>query len=282
MSANMERGPIQRNEMQAADVASLLKRVQMPTVQHLLHASLEPTRSAIQAISPVGDPQQWVALHLILGTALRLRAPNLALRERGDSYVGSLRAFEAALAECCDRQNARALRHARVGTNQFSLQVTACASGPDGVQMVMDATSVSIAEGIEKLERAIAVFTDNAEAIDRRRDLREWVIARSNLGCALTLLGQRTHDMGGVQRIERAIDVLRDAAAACMSDALLDERASIHVNLAEAFQALADRGMPGERLRHIERSLDWMAQALGHFAPEECRWLLELDGAGFA
>ena len=254
----------------------------MPTVQHLLHASLEPTKDAIQATSPMRDPQQWVALHLILGTALRLRAPRLPSRERAEAYGGSLHAFEAALAECCERKSVRELRPTGLGTSQFSLQVTACAAGPDGVQMVMDATSVSIAEGIEKLERAIRVFTDNAESIDRRTDLRAWVVARSNLGCALTMLGQRTHDMGGVQRMERAIDVLRDAAAACTGTALLDERASIHVNLSEAFQGLADRAMPGERLRHMERSLDWMAQALGHWEPEEYRWLMELDGAAFA
>ena len=254
----------------------------MPTVQHLLHASLEPTRDAIQAISPMRDPQQWVTLHLILGTALRLRAPRLPLHERTEVYVESLHAFEAALAECCERRRARELRHARVGTNQFSLRVTACASGPDGVQMVVDAASVSISEGIEKLDRAISVFTDNAESLDRRTELREWVAARSNIGCALTMLGQRTHGMGGVRRIERAIDVLRDAAAACVGDPMLSERASIYVNLSEAFQGLAERAMPGERLRHIERSLEWMAHALEYFAPEECRWLLELDRAGFA
>jgi hypothetical protein len=268
--------------MQAADVASFLRSVQMPTVQHLLHASLEPTRDAIQATSSTWDPHQWVALHLILGTALRLRASSLPLRERTDALVESLHAFEAALAECCERKGARELRQACVGTNQFSLQVSACTAGPDGVQMVMDATSVSIAEGIEKLERAICLFTDNAESVDRRVNLSAWVIARSNLGCALTMLGQRTHDMGGVQRIERAIDILSDAASACGGADLLDERASIHVNLSEAFQALADRAMPGERLRHVERSLDWMARALGHLVPEEYRWLLELDGAAFA
>ncbi len=213
---------------------------------------------------------------------MRLRASRLPPCERAEAYEESLHAFEAALAECCERKKARELRHARVGTNQFSLQVTACTAGPDGVQMVMDASSVSVAEGIEKLERAISMFTDNAESIDRRTDLREWVIARSNLGCALTMLGQRTHGMNGVQRIERAIDVLRDAAAVCATNALLEERASIHVNLSEAFEALADRAMPGERLRHMEHALDWMAQALGHFVPDEYRWLLELDGAGFA
>ena len=254
----------------------------MPTVQHLLHASLEPTRHAIEAVSPGRDPHQWLVLHLILGTALRLRAAKLPLRERTEACVESLHAFEAVLAECCERKGARELCHARVGTNQFSLQLSACTAGPDGVQMVMDATSVSIAEGIEKLERAISVFTETADSIDRRTDLSAWVIARSNLGCALTMLGQRTHDMGGVQRIERAVDILRDAAAACSSSSLRDERAAIHVNLSEAFQALAERAMPGERLRHIERSLDWIAQALGHLAPEEYRWLLDLDRAGFA
>lgn len=268
--------------MLETDVASFLRRVQMPTVQHLLHASLGPTRDAIQVTSPSKESQQWVALHLILGTALRLRARRLSCSERAGAYLESLHAFEAALAECCERTSARELRDGRVGTNRFSLQVTACTAGPDGVQMVMDATSVSIAEGIEKLERAICVFMDNAESLDRRRDRRAWVAARSNLGCALTMLGQRTQDMGGVHRIEQAIDVLHDAATSCIGDALLDERASIHVNLCEAFQALAERAMPTERLRHLERSVDWMGQALGHFVPEEYRWLMELDGAAFA
>src|SRR4051794_17826754 len=104
MSANMARGRIQRSEMQATDVASFLGRVQMPTVQHLLHASLEPTRDAIEATSPVREPHQWFVLHLILGTALRLRAPRLPLGERTDVYIDALHAFEAALAECCERK----------------------------------------------------------------------------------------------------------------------------------------------------------------------------------
>ena len=254
----------------------------MPTVQHMLHASLAPTRAAIRAISPEQDPQQWVALHMILGTALRLRARHMPVGQRVAACAEAVCALEAALAECCDRNQSRELRQARVGTNQFSLQVSACASGPDGVQMVMDATSVPIAEGIEKLERAIRVFTDAAETVDRRTDLRLWVIARSNLGCALTMLGQRMHGMEGVQTIERAIDVLREAAAAGARNEMLEERASVHVNLSESFQALADRAMPGERARYIDRSLDWMTAALGFFAPEEFRWLLELDQVAFA
>jgi len=285
MFANMTPGPIQSNEMQAADVASFLKSVQMPTVQHFLNASLEPTRAAIRQTSPERDPQQWVALHLVLGTALRVRAPQMPLRERTQACVEAMRAFECALAECCERKTARQLRASRIGgigTNQFSLQTSACSSGPDGVQMVVDASRVSMAEGIGMLESAIRVFQGAAERADRRTALQEWIVARSNLGCALTMLGQRTQGMEGVACIEQAIDVLRDAAAACDGEELLSERASVYVNLSEAFQALADRALPGERIRYVERSLDWMAAALGFFAPPEYQWLLQVDRASFA
>jgi hypothetical protein len=285
MSANMAPGRTQSSEMQATDVASILKTVEMPTVQHLLNASLDPVRAAIQQTSPEMDPQRWVALHMILGTALRIRAPQMPLHERTQACVEALRAFECALAQCCERTTARQLRASRigaVGTNQFSLQTSACTSGPDGVQMVVDASRVSMAEGIEMLESAIRVFQGAAERADRQTEAREWIVARSNLGCALTMLGQRTQGMDGIARIEQAIDVLRDAAAACTGEELLSERASAYVNLSEAFQAMAERAMPGERIRYVERSLDWMAAALGFFAPPEYQWLLQVDRAAFA
>lgn len=282
MSASMTRGLIQSNEMQAADVGSFLKSVQMPTVQHLLSASLAPTRAAIRETSPERDPQQWVALHMILGTALRVRAPQMPLHERTETCIEAMRAFECALAECCERKTARQLRSSRIGGSPFSLQMSACSSGPDGVQMVVDASRVSIAEGIEMLENAIRVFQGAADRADRRTAPQEWIVARSNLGCALTMLGQRTQGMDGVTRIEQAIDVLRDAAAACTGEDLRSERASVYVNLSEAFQALADRAMPSERIRYVERSLDWMAAALGFYAPQEYQWLLQVDRAAFA
>jgi hypothetical protein len=147
---------------------------------------------------------------------------------------------------------------------------------------VLDASTVPVVEGLEMLGGAIRVFMDAAENTDRRTEPRAWVIARSNLGGALTLLGQRTYGMEGIQRIEQAIDVLREAAVAAAGEELIEERASAYVNLAEAFQALADRAMPAERLRYTERALDGITAALSFFAPEEYRWLLELDRAAFA
>jgi len=268
--------------MQAADVASFLRKVEMPTVQHLLTGCLVPVRTAIRATSPERDPQQWVALHLILGTALRLRAHRLPSHERTAASLEALAAFESALTECCERKSSRRLRSSRVGTKQFSVQTSACSTGPDGVQMVLDSSTVPMVEGIEMLSSAVRVFMEAAESADRRTEKRAWIIARSNLGGALTMLGQRTQGMEGVQRIEQAIDVLREAASAAVGEELIEERASAYVNLSEAFQALADRAMPGERLHYTERALDGVAAALSFFAPEEYRWLLELDRAAFA
>jgi hypothetical protein len=148
--------------------------------------------------------------------------------------------------------------------------------------MVLDATTVPMSEGVEMLNRAVKVFTDHAENSDRREEPHEWIAARSNLGCALTMLGQRTPGIEGVQRIEHAIDVLSEAAFACPGAEMLEERASAYVNLAEAYQAMAERAMPGERLRYVDQSLTWIAAGLRVFAPQEFRWLLELDGAAMA
>src|SRR5687768_5735886 len=107
--------------MPATDVASYQRNVEMPTVQHLLNGGLAPVRAAIRSTTPERDPQQWVALNLILGTALRLRAHKLPLRERTTACIEALAAFESALAQCCDRKAPRQLRGARVATNQFSV-----------------------------------------------------------------------------------------------------------------------------------------------------------------
>ena len=278
----MEQGSIQRDEMQATDVASFLSKVQMPTVQHLLTGSLDSIRASICAISPEQNSQQWVALHMVLGTALRLRAPFMNEQERTGACAEAIRAFERALAECCEHSPSRSLRSARVGSNQFSLQTNGYAPGPDGVQMVVDATTVPLADGIEMLECAIGVFQETASSADPKTDPRTWITARSNLGCALTLLGRRMPGLSGLSHIEEAIEVLTEAAFGCSGNDLQEERASAYVNLSEAHQALSERALPTERLRHIERSLDWMAAALGFFAPLEYQGLLQLDRAGFA
>ncbi len=105
---------------------------------------------------------------------------------------------------------------------------------------------------------------------------------RSNLGCALTMLGQRMPGIEGVQRIEHAIDVLSEAAFACPGAELLEERASAYVNLC--------RSLPGHWRSARCQASDCVTcdQSLNLdcgrtarcFAPQEFRWLLELDAGG--
>lgn len=268
--------------MSATDVASILRTVKLPTVQHMLRGSLEPIRAAIGEASAQTDSHQWMALHLVLGTALRLRARYLPLSERVQMCMDAVSAFEAALSQCHERQMVRQLRSSRVGTNHVGWQTSTCTTVRDGVQMVLDAAAVPVNEGVEILHRAVKVFSDSAENTDRVEELDQWIAARSNLGCALTLLGQRTVGIDSVLHLERAIDVLTEAAFACSGDELLEERASAYVNLAEAFQIMAERSMPGERLRYAEQSLTWIAAGLSVFVPAEFRWLLELDRAALA
>ena len=67
-------------------------------------------------------------------------------------------------------------------------------------------------------------------------------MARSNLGCALTMLGQRTQGMEGVTRIEQAIDAMaveveRVAEAQRFMTKLLSDRAGERVGIPAASQS---------------------------------------------
>jgi hypothetical protein len=223
-----------------------------------------------------------MALHVVLGAALRLRARHLPLGERTQVCMDAVSAFEVALAQCHERKMVRQLRDSRVGTNHIGMQTSSCTTGSDGVQMVLDATTVPVSEGVDILNRAVKLFTDTVRSTDRIQEPHQWIAAQSNLGCALTLLGRRAAGFDAIQHIERAIEVLSEAAFAYPGDELLEPRASAYVNLAEAFQAMAARAMPGERLRYAEQSLTWIAAGLSVFVPAEFRWLLELDRAAMA
>jgi len=263
--------------MQVTEDALLELLAQMPSIGQLLSGSLEVLRDAIRSASAESEPTRWVVSHIILGSALRLRALNASDDERAHMYTEALRAFETALTACCEEK----LRHVRephptaagvsVGVQR---EVHA---GPDGVQLVVDANGLSGAEGNELLERAVRVFRDACLRAHRRMEFDDWFIAMSNLGCALTLLGCRTPGIAGIPLLEEAVDVFQQALQSPSRERLLDERASAQANLSEALQALAERGIPSESVRYLEQAVDWRATALSHFAPPEYRWILQLN-----
>lgn len=267
--------------MQATQEATQMEIVPMPTVQHLLSGSLDALREAIKSASAEEEPTRWVVSHIILGSALRLRAMRAAEDVRATMYMEALGAFDTAFAACCERRQMRPALVSAVGNvsgsgASFTAPHTVF-SGPDGVQLVVDGASVPIGEGNELLERAVRVFRDTCAKASRRTALPTWFIGMSNLGCALTLLGRRTPGVAGIHILEEAVDVLHEALRVPSLEKLAAQRATTQVNLSEALQGLAERGMPAENLRYLEDAGHWLAAALCHFAPSEYRWLLQLD-----
>lgn len=253
----------------------------MPTVQHLLNGSLDVLREAISSASAEQEPTRWVVSHIILGSALRLRSAGVSEEARTAVYAEAVRAFESALAVCCERNGSRqlagrSLDHA-LENRGFGVRSSATCAGLDGIQLVVDAATLSVVEGNEMLLRATRVFRDACARSTRRNELRTWFIGMSNLGGTLTLLGQRTPGADGTSFLEEAVDVLQEALRIPSFEGLGEERASTQINLAEAFAALAERGMPAESLRYLEQAADWLAAALSFFAPAEYRWLLQLE-----
>jgi hypothetical protein len=254
----------------------------MPTVQHLLNGSLDALREAIHTVSAENEPTRWVVSHIILGSALRLRAAHASDDERTRMYSEALRAFDTAVTACCESRQAQPKLVESLASSDSFIERAGAASqtvcpGPDGVQLVVDGAKVPIAEGNELLERAVRVFRETCAKSNRRTSLPVWLVGMSNLGGALTLLGRRTPGIAGITILEEAVDVLQEALRVPTLEKLAAERASTQVNLSEALQALAERGMPAESLRYLEDAAHWLAAALSHFAPAEYRWLLQLD-----
>ena len=220
---------------------------------------------------------QWVASHVVLGAALRLRASRVGDDERMQMYTEAVHAFDAALAVCYQRHGSQDFRAHAMASAKFGARPEVCTTRPDGVQLVVDATTVPVNEGHELMARAIRVFRDACTTSNRKTSLRTWFVGMSNLGCALTLLGRRTPGATGIATLEEAVDVLQEALKVPSTEGMDEERASTQVNLAEALQSLAEKGMPAESLRYIEQSADWMAAALCYFAPPHCRWLLHVE-----
>lgn len=261
--------------MQASEDVGFMGAVAVPSFQHLLNGSLDVLREAINSASAEEEPTRWVVSHIILGSALRLRASRAADDARARMYAEALDAFDTALTACAE--NRLTTQAPSLATISGAGRHSAHCAGPDGVQLVVDGASVPIAEGNELLERAVRVFRETCAKANRRTALPIWFVGMSNLGCALTVLGKRTPGMAGITILEEAVDVMHEALRIPSLERLAAERATTQVNLSEALHALAERGMPAESLRYLEDATHWLAAALCHFVPPDYRWLLQLD-----
>src|SRR5215471_9422455 len=90
--------------MQAAEDVGFMGAVAVPSVQHLLNGSLDALREAINSASVEEEPTRWVVSHIILGSALRMRASRAADDVRAHMYAEALDAFDTALAACAEKR----------------------------------------------------------------------------------------------------------------------------------------------------------------------------------
>jgi hypothetical protein len=145
----------------------------------------------------------------------------------------------------------------------------------EGIQLIVDAASVSLTGASDLLDRAALLFRENCAPSTRERNFRQWVANLSNLGCALTLLGKSNTRMGGAALLEEAMD----AFGALLNEPALREMdgqyASVHVNLAHTFQVVAELALPAERVGYLERAIHSLTAALEAVAPAQFRSLLK-------
>jgi hypothetical protein len=230
---------------------------------NLARACLSTLRHALTEISPAADPQRWAAVHLILGSALRLHGRRVRVHEQAEHYAEAIHAFEIAASVYC----------------QFppSVDEASMTLGGDPVDAVLVATTSESIEGISLLHTAAHTLNAGRVSIDRCKDLHGWAVELSNFGCALTLLGRRVDDVDGVGHLEDAVDAFREVLNEPGVREMTQEFASVHVNLADALHALGERAMPAERAQCLEGAVDALATALSVVAPAHLRWMLEIQ-----
>lgn len=239
---------------------------------HLSRACLSTLRHALKDLSPVADPERWAAVHLMLGSVLRLHAQRVCGHEQVENYSEAICAFEKAASVYCQfppslEEPAIAARKGRSG---------------DPVDTVLAATNSGAIKRIALLHRAAHTLSSARVAIDRYTDLQRWAVELSNFGCALTLLGRRVDDPDGVGHLEDAVDAFREVLNEPGVREMTQEYASVHVNLADALHALGERAMPAERILFLKRAVDALATALSLVAPPHLRWMVEIQPTALA
>jgi hypothetical protein len=273
----------------------LLRAVRLPTMRALRTASLRTLRAVIARTTEEENPQRWAACHLILGTALRLRAYRTHGHRRAHLFIGAARAFDVAFgvyamlrAGMLDPPNAAPEPSApgdasRCDANRCGpayRPLGACVNERDGTRLVAQVIAGPFGENRHLLERAIAYLRLTRSSADTKS--WAWVASTNNLACALTLLGSRTPAPSGAAMLREAAHVLHEALQVQARGCRREERASTLINLAETLLSIAERETPHVRLRRMERALTASVAALLAVAPPEWEWLLRWERTDLA
>ena len=99
--------------------------------------------------------------------------------------------------------------------------------------------------GLERLEQAVAAYTEALKERTRERVPLEWAMTQSNLGAALVTLGKRE---GGPERLEQAVTACAEALEERTRARVPLDWATTQSNLGAALAALGERERGPERL----------------------------------
>jgi hypothetical protein len=275
-------------------VLEILRAVRLPTVQALRTGSLRSLRSAIVRKKDQADPDRWAAYHLILATALRLRAYRTYGHRRAQLLIGAARAFDVAFSiyatlrgdmleppeaatdpSVSGESDVASADLARCGSAYRP--IGSCLSERDGTVLVARVIAGPFGANRHLLERAITYLRMTRSSADIKS--WAWVSSTNNLACALNLLGTRTPTPSGSAMLREAAQVLHECLLAHAAGHRREERASTLINLAETLLSIAERETPLVRLRKIERALTATIVALLDVVPPEWAWLLRVERA---
>jgi hypothetical protein len=248
------------------------------SLEHVLRASPDAFRAALQHISPAEDPGKWAAEQLKLGAVLRLRAQREFGSKRTQTFRQTIEAFEAALCVYCRNHEAAEEPH----------RDQASTSDPgkrekdvDPVDLVLEVTRGPFVTDTEALDEAIELLRVSCSRDIQRTDFNLWVVNMINLGCTLALMGKCTRSEGGAGDLEEAIDTFRAILSEPQLLEIPYERAIVQINMADALGSMGEIASPDLRVEYLESAASSLAMALSLLAPERLRCLVQADPVSF-
>ena len=132
--------------------------------------------------------------------------------------------------------------------------------------------------GPERLEQAVAAYTETLKEYTRERVPLQWATTQNNLGAALATLGERE---SGPERLEQAVAAYTEALKECTRERVPLDWAATQNNLGNALQTLGERESGSERL---EQAVAAYTEALEEYTRERVplQWATTQNNLGAA
>ena len=246
-----------------------------PAIRKSAHAVLKEWNADVAIVGSVNDPGKALNLWFVpregdgtLGRGYR-QPYELVHVTLQDDFHDDLRAQLTAEALRVAAPLAETEIRGRVlekGLNNVTEKIAALLEGGAvesprraSLYMALGAALVTLGEresGTERLEQAVAAFTEALKERTRARAPLDWAATQSNLGAALAILGRRE---SGTERLEQAVAAYTEALKERTRARVPLDWAATQNNLGVALATLGEREPGTERL---ERAVAAFTEAL--------------------